>query len=171
MSEALNKLNRISKIVAIVAMIGMVAMVIVAVCAAVALIVSALYPDAVLDAIAFDGETTLGYFQVICAGLIAASIIIFAVLFYVRHLFVGITKNNTPFTDECVKDLRMVAGLILVYAIALPVIGSVASYLLDTANDLFIFSGSAFFLALMVYFIYLIFSYGTELQKESDATL
>jgi len=99
-----------------------------------------------------------------CFGLI--------VLYYANRFFTNVYKNNTPFLEENVLCLNRIAILMVIGAIALPIISGAAVYVLDVGYDMVVnFDLFVLFAALFVYFLALIFKHGVELQKESDSTL
>jgi len=170
MDGPLEKLNKISWWVELIVKIAMVllALAIFAVCVMMA--VAAFDPDLLLNNI--PELNTVGEVMVFGAMLIMMIILALVILYYIHHLFMSIRRNNTPFTDESVKDLKTIAILMLVCAIVTPIVSGAVVYALDIGTAARIdFNPFTLFVAFMVYVLSLVFSYGTALQKESDELL
>jgi hypothetical protein len=170
MSAALTRLNKISEIVGLIVKIIMILIVVAMVGVCLAAIAIAVFPDIQLD---IAPELTVAVNAAVFATMvIVLLVIIFAILYYIDRLFTGITKNNTPFTDDSVENLRMIAILMVVTAVAAPIMGGILVYFFDFSGaTVFGFDPLILFVAFLIYIISLVFSHGTALQKESDVTL
>ncbi|MDR2698269.1 MAG: DUF2975 domain-containing protein [Candidatus Methanoplasma sp.] len=170
MGSDLDKLNTISWWVGVIAKIAMVLFVCAIAAICVLMVVAAFNPDLLLDNI--PELNTKGEIVLLGAMIITVVAFVIVILYYVNHLFMGIRKNNTPFTDESVKDLKTIAILVLVCAIVAPILSGVAEYVFDVgAEGAISFSPLTLFVAFVFYVLSLVFSYGAALQKESDETL
>ena len=87
-----------------------------------------------------------------CMVAAAACVIVAIGIHFIRTTFVVIENSETPFTKECLKNLRVSAILITI---------------LFAMNSL----GEAAIVALTFWCLYCIFDYGIELQKSADETL
>lgn len=97
-----------------------------------------------------------------------------AVLFIASTVFREIMKSGTPFTETIVKKFYIMAGLLVTGAGISPVLGMGLTYLVDgkmcgrydcaTVYPIVVLGAALIALAK-------IFSYGTDLQQESDETL
>ncbi|MDR1954900.1 MAG: DUF2975 domain-containing protein [Candidatus Methanoplasma sp.] len=171
MSDALNRLNRISGYIELTAKV-LIALTIIGMIFAFALmVVVILNPDILPEVSGITAATTE---EAITLGVTIISGCVFGsiTLYYLHRLFASIHKNNTPFVDENVKCLEMIAILVIAGSIAIPAISWATAYILDAGYELIMaFSPPLLFVAFLIYFVSLIFKYGTVLQKESDATL
>lgn len=171
MSETLNKLNKISWFVSILAKVCMVLLAIgIVALTAMAVVVS--LSDALLAEISdFVGRTIVSgqVLGVFIAAILAAALGI-VTLYYIDRFFSNIHKSNTPFSDESVRYMEIIAVLLLISTIAIPAISALLAYAFD--SEVFMqFNLIPLFAAFIVYFMSLVFRYGASLQKESDETL
>ncbi|MDR0198245.1 MAG: DUF2975 domain-containing protein [Methanomassiliicoccaceae archaeon] len=177
MSDALNKLNRISRYGGLIAKVIMAILVIAIVALVILLAVTVADPELSFNPADWNNmiiaaPVTIGQIQAAALAAIATIAAILAIMYYIDRLFTSLHKNNTPFTDENVRNLRIIAILILAATIVLAIIGAALSYVFDTdAMTVIGFNPFTLLVALMVYILSLIFSYGVTLQRESDQTL
>jgi len=174
MSETLNRLMRISELAELLARIFMYLLVAVIILAVILTVLVALNPD-LIPYIAENIEGTdvaTNDFLAMSVACITGGVIGVVTLYYVRSLFSNIHKSGTPFTDESVETLVLIAILVVVGTIALPVITAVSSYAFGVwPNHAMDFNPFMLFVAFLLYFLSLIFKYGTALQRESDEML
>ncbi|AIZ56689.1 hypothetical protein Mpt1_c08100 [Candidatus Methanoplasma termitum] len=172
MSDTLDKLNKISWFVGIVVKILM-ALIVCAIVVVIALaIVAAVNIDFVLDNV--SGLTSGSQVAILAVCVIVILILMFVILYYIDHFFMNIRKNNTPFNEASVKDLKILAILTLKLTIAQAVIGAVLAGTIFASQDLpsvIGFNPLSLFIAGVIYVLYLVFKYGVDLQKEADETL
>ncbi|MCL1810870.1 MAG: DUF2975 domain-containing protein [Methanomassiliicoccaceae archaeon] len=169
MSETLNRLNKISKYIGLGSKVLFVLLAIAIVFAFAVIVAVTLDPDLVglFEPTVKNGQVLATCVTTICAGALGL-----IVLYYISRLFMNIYKNNTPFTDENVKTLEIIAIMAIVCAIAMPAASALSAYAFDAGYDQVIgFNAFTLFVAFLVYFLSLIFKYGAVLQKESDETL
>jgi hypothetical protein len=177
LSDALKKLNRISSFAGVIAKIIMAVLAIATVVAVIILIVTFTDPNLLTDPgrwgnITVTAPATID--QIRAAALAALVVIAFAeaIMYYVDRLFTNIRENNTPFTDENAKNLRIMAFLILAAVLVMAATGAILAYAFGTGSDIYIGANPfSLLVAFMVYVLSLIFSHGATLQKESDETL
>ena len=104
------------------------------------------------------------------AFLLIDTILISLAIFFVYAIFDKIRKGFTPFTHENTTRIKKVA---IITAI-LSIVGSYSDSLVDyyTIGELtWRVNIIGMIVAIIIYCISLIFSYGCDLQKESDETL
>ena len=97
-----------------------------------------------------------------------------AVLFAAVSLFAVIKKTGTPFTRRVIIRLYLISGLLLAGALMSPVLAIILCHLTEGvvyAKIVFSSMGFGVVLAVVVFALIRIFSYGTVLQQESDETL
>ena len=107
---------------------------------------------------------------VMFAFMLIDTILISLAIFFVYAIFDKIRKGFTPFTHENTTRIKKVA---IITAI-LSIVGSYSDSLVDyyTIGELtWRVNIIGMIVAIIVYCISLIFSYGCDLQKESDETL
>ncbi|MCL2318120.1 MAG: DUF2975 domain-containing protein [Methanomassiliicoccaceae archaeon] len=170
MSETLDKLTKISRIVAVVTKIFMIICVIALIAVIVMVIQVAINPDLFSNIADFPFTSN----QLIAMGITSISGFVLGVivLFHAHRFFTNVYKNNTPFLEDNVLCLNWIAKLMVIGAIALPIISAVVSYALDVGYETVVnFDLFVVFAALFVYFLALIFKHGVELQRASDETL
>jgi len=173
LSESLNRLHRISGYASVAAKVIMVFLLIVIIGAVVMLaMVSAGSFDFIVEELA-EEAVTKGQIQAAALNAIAAAAAGSVILYFIDRLFTNIHKRNALFTDENVRDLRMIAFLLAAAAIVITTVSVLTIYfLLDTTDIVVGFNPLIMLMtAFIVYIVSLIFSYGTELQKQSDETL
>jgi hypothetical protein len=170
MHETLNKLNKLSLWGGLLTKIAMILLILGAVFLLILMVVTALNPDVLIDIL--DNEMAKDDILVVCAAGLAVLAIGLLILYCLDRILDNIREAGTPFTDENVKGLRRIAVLVLIAAIAVPVIGFILVKITDAGSNVMIeFNPFLLFVAVLVYFVSLIFKYGVALQKESDETL
>ncbi|MCL2032872.1 MAG: DUF2975 domain-containing protein [Methanomassiliicoccaceae archaeon] len=170
MNDTLNRLNKISRYAGLAVKALMVFLIAVIALVLILMIVTALDPEMVLDNV--DEFTKSGQVLSMCAIIIVAVAFGLIALYYADRLFTNVYKNGTPFMDDNVKCLERLAILLLVGTVILPIISAAGIYFLEAQSDLlFQFNPAMLFMALLFYFLSLIFKYGVALQKDSDETL
>jgi len=151
MNDALEKLNKVSRWMGYGAIVIMAIAVIIMVTFVGLAIAVAVNPD--LFTPYFNDETvTTGMMLAACGAGIIGGALIFIAFYYVHRFSANACKNNTPFTNDNVRYLRIIAILTVVCAVI-------------TLNPFMLL------VSFLIYFVSLVFKYGTELQKESDETL
>jgi len=172
LSETLNRLNRLSGYAGVASKIIMAILIIVIIGAVVAIAAVALDNSMIIEEMAKEAVTK-GDVQAAALNAIAAACAGLAIMYYVNRLFTNIHKNNALFTDDNVRDLRTIALLLVAAAIVITTVGVLTIvFLLDTTDIVVGFNPLSMLLtAFIVYIVSLIFSHGTELQKQSDETL
>lgn len=114
------------------------------------------------------------------AGFCLDSSRLFAGFFYAAALFIassvfkGIMTSGTPFTEKIVKKFYVIAGLLITGAGISPVLGMGLTYLVDGKVNGRYDSASVYpivVLGVAMAALGKIFSYGADLQQESDETL
>ena len=179
MSEALNKLTKVSRFVGSVTTVLMVALTVAMIVAVVAIIAVALNPDIVNSVIEYAGNTiniddidTTAAAAILLATVLVLMPLMIAIMYFVRRMFNNIHENNTPFTDDNAKCLVNIALLTVACTIAAPILDYALQTVIDTASyQAYSFSAFPLLVALLLYFLSLVFKYGAELQKESNETL
>jgi magnesium-transporting ATPase (P-type) len=166
----MNKLNRLSGYAAVAAKIMMVILIIAIIATAILLIVSVAYQD-LLNENLFTVDLTLTEVRAVSLNAITVCIVALILLYYVARLFTNIHRDSKIFTESNVKDLRMIALLMVIAAVVIVIVTGIIylwnpSPILDGASPLFLLM-----MAFFVYILSLIFSHGAELQKQSDETL
>ena len=108
--------------------------------------------------------------MIMFAFMLIDTILISLVIFFVYAIFDEIRKGFTPFTHENTKRIKKVAIITAV----LSIVGSYSDALVDyyTIGELtWRVNIIGMIVAIIIYCISLIFSYGCDLQRESDETL
>ena len=104
------------------------------------------------------------------AFMLIDTILISFAIFFVYAIFNEIRKGVTPFSHENTTRIKKIALL----AAILSIVGSYSDALVDyyTIGELtWRINIIGIIVAIIIYCISLIFSYGCDLQKESDETL
>ena len=150
------------------------ALLIIAVIAAVAILVVVTADiGSIVERMAAETAITKEEVQAATLNAVAVGLGALAILYFVNRLFTNVHKNNALFTDDNVRDLRLIALMLVIAAAVFTAVTALTMvFLLDTTDVVVGFSPLSMLLtAFIVYIISLIFSYGTELQKQSDETL
>jgi len=172
MSETLNKLNRISRLVEKGANIIMFLLIIVMILMLIAVTILMILSPDVLPSPPGAEEFTKDQILVVCANAVLSGVFLVIALYYVRSFFGSIHKNNTPFTDEGVRSLEILAIILVACAFIVPLGSALLSFATGFwPAQIAVFNPFLLFMALVMYFLSLIFKYGAALQKESDETL
>lgn len=114
-----------------------------------------------------NGEIISGMFTIIVSAIFIIYILIIA-----YRIFKSIGQFIIPFSQDNAKSLKKIAVILLIYSIIEPIAkagfyGTFASevQIQTSVNSLSVI------LALIFFFISVLFSYGAELQRQSDETL
>ena len=175
MSETLNKLNRIFEFAGMIAKILMVLIVVVAAIVVVFMAVLAFFPDILTKAVEAVPGTVLptsDQLYTLSAAAVLNMVFLFVLLYYLYRLSKNISESRTPFTDASVRYLELMAVILFISTFALPAISALVSFAYGIwPYGVISFSPYLLLTSIIVYFLSLIFKYGTSLQKESDETL
>ena len=104
---------------------------------------------------------------IVVAGLLITSMFIRAL-----SMFRAISKEIAPFDKSNAKKLKSIATILLIYAIVVPI--ARAGFYRSFAPDFGVHTSMDapfIVLALIFFFIAILFDYGAELQRESDELL
>lgn len=114
-----------------------------------------------------NGEIIAGMFTIIVSAIFILYILVIA-----YYIFKAISQYIMPFSQDNAKKLKKIAVILLIYSIVEPVAkagfyGTFASevQIQTSVNSLSVI------LALIFFFISVLFSYGAELQRQFDETL
>jgi len=102
--------------------------------------------------------------------MLADTVLISLAIFFVHAIFKDIRTNCTPFTRRNTVRIKIIA----IIAAVLSMVGSCSDALVDyytIGEPAWKINIAGLVMALIVYCISLIFSYGCDLQQESDETL
>ncbi|WP_417331584.1 hypothetical protein [Gordonibacter urolithinfaciens] len=112
---------------------------------------------------------------------LAHGVVIALLLAALVGVFSGVAKGESPFVMAQVKKLRIIAGLLLLYAIIDNVIaqnnsliifsGLNSGYVSPNSNQIIQINFAPFIVAGVVYAFSFVFKYGVLLQEFSDETL
>jgi magnesium-transporting ATPase (P-type) len=105
---------------------------------------------------------------------IATSLLIFILAYLVHRISSDMKTSHTPFRSEYARDIKRMAIILAIYAVFTIAVDTVFSFLwLDSGMATTAFGSNLPMLAsaVIVYFLSLVFAYGTELQKTSDELL
>jgi hypothetical protein len=135
-------------------------------------IIGLVAPDIIdnFEGVEVVGDVTSSEIRILATVLIV-NIIISGIMFILLYKMFQNMRGATPFTDENVRTMKLLAIILFIFAILAPVMNAVANSMMDNVSipewiGLEMIIGAAIF-----YCLSLIFQYGTELQKESDQTL
>lgn len=104
--------------------------------------------------------------------IMVSGVFLLYILFLAYRIFESITKEMMPFAEQNVKRFKKIALVLLVYAIIQPISRAVFYRLFAPELALHISLNTvSIILALMFFFLSVVFAYGAELQKLSDETL
>lgn len=119
-----------------------------------------------------------------CIAMTVLCILYAAGLYICSNMFAGITENGTPFRPATASALKKIALILAMSGVLPSFIGTVVSMIINPtpytgSQGLRVFLSSSnlsvgivpLFLALFVYIMAIVFSYGCLLQQESDETL
>ena len=168
----LEKLQRISGHVSVLILIIMVLMALAIVISLILLVLCYIDGSWFSEVMSLLEEEALAGFEASMVVGVIDSLFVLAMLWLMYKMFSDIKSSYTPFKNENVTRLKHVAYILLVYSIALPIIGAIAEEL--SGDPLLVVIEFNFVLvavAVLFYCMSLVFAYGTNLQKESDETL
>ncbi|MCL2149180.1 MAG: DUF2975 domain-containing protein, partial [Methanomassiliicoccaceae archaeon] len=170
MADTLGRLGTISRYAGLATKVFM-ALLAVAVALTLALMAAtALDPEMVLGNV--EDLDTADQVMALCILIIMTAAFGLVALYYAGRLFTNVHRDGTPFKDDNVKCLERLAVLLLVGTVALPAVGAAAVHFMGLQSDMmFQFNPIMLFMAVLFYFLSLIFKHGAALQKESDETL
>ena len=110
------------------------------------------------------------YAEIIMICLIISIMIISFAMLYLAKLFDSISKGDTPFTLENLKNIKRVAILFIAYLIFPDVSGTLFQWI--TKIDMNIdFEITKIFYVLIIICIYYIFDYGHQIQLDSNGKI
>jgi len=180
LGEALNKLIKLSryggfcaKALMILVAVGMIIMA--------ALLVAVLIDPGLLDWVVTTGMTydvpiddidVPAVATVIIVAVLIIGGLVIAMLYYIGRMLTNIHENNTPFTDDSARCLVAIAVLTVISTLVIPALDFALQTAIGTAYyQSYTISVFPLFVALLLYFLSLVFKHGAELQRESDETL
>lgn len=114
-----------------------------------------------------NGEIIAGMFTIIVSAIFIIYILIIA-----YRIFKAISRYMMPFSHDNAKKLKKIAVILLIYSIAVPI--AKAGFYGTFAPEIQIqtsVNSLSVILAMIFFFISVLFSYGAELQQQSDETL
>lgn len=106
------------------------------------------------------------YAEIIIASLIITVMIISVALFYLSKLFKNINKEDTPFTLENLKIIKLIAILFISYLL-FPDIAGTLFQLITKINMNIDYEFTKLIYVLIIVCIYYIFDYGHQIQLDS----
>ena len=115
---------------------------------------------------------TTGAVNAEMCSLIVSGIFIFGMLLNAYNMFKSINADIKPFSQPNAKRLKKIGVILIVYSFVVPIARdgfyrTLARYMNIRSS----FEISFVALALLFFFIAMIFDYGSELQRQSDETL
>jgi len=169
----LSKLNKISYFVSLLSKIFLtilILMIIIVVAVGIGVTLNADFFSQVIEDT--GSSYTVSHIQEMSVTAVVGFALGAIVVYYVGRLFSNIHRTNTPFTDDSVKFLEMIAILMVVGAFVIPIVSYATSFALEAEyNQSVGVNLFAVFAAFLIYFMSLVFKYGAMLQKESDEML
>ncbi len=105
-------------------------------------------------------------------AILVSGVFVFYILLIAYRMFKSISINIMPFSQENAKRLKKIGGLLMIYSLVEPI--SRKGFYSSFAPEITIrssFNIVSVILALIFFFIAIIFDYGAELQRLSDETL
>lgn len=113
------------------------------------------------------GELVAEMFTIIVSGVFVLCILLIA-----NRIFHSIGKNFMPFSQENAKGLKKIAILLLIYSIVEPISkAGFYSYFSPQIQMQLSLNIVSIILALIFFFVSVVFAYGAELQRQFDETL
>lgn len=174
------KIQKESKVMAVILMILSISLILGILIPIAILIWIAIKPNA--DILLFNGWgiysstgkalESIGEVKAEMCTIITAGILIASMLLKAYTMFRSISKDVAPFNKSNAQKLKSIAIVLIVYAIVVPIAraGFYQSFApeirMNTSVD-----APYVVLALIFFFIALLFNYGAELQRESDELL
>jgi len=120
--------------------------------------------------VSWSTETDV-YLNLFAAGMILITMIF--IFLYAYKLFSNISTSHTPFDMENAKILKKISYVMLILAIPVSIINAILMAVFASGSSGMTEMNNLIFVlvAILFYFLALIFEYGASLQKESDETL
>lgn len=180
MNDIKEKICRVSKIMAIVAKVLYISLVVGMCVPVITLIWHYISPNTnivAVNALGFYSSTgqrlgTTGEVIAEMWTIIIAGIFVFNILLIAYRMFKSISIDIMPFSQENAKRLKKIGALLMIYSLVEPIAreGFYSSFAPEITMQSSFNIGSVI-LALLFFFIAVIFDYGAELQRFSDETL
>ena len=169
MEETKKKLRTICTVGSVISALFIVAL---AIALIACVIIAIIAPDIIdnLTGVEVIGDVTSGEIRILAVVLIVNLIITLIMFILLYGMFQNI-REATPFTDENVRTMKLLALILFVFGILAPIMNTVANSLMDNVSIPEWVGMEVIVGAVIFYCLSLIFQYGTELQKESDQTL
>ena len=169
MEETKKKLRTICTVGTVISALFIVALAIALIACAIIAIIA---PDIIdnFTGVEVIGDVTSGEIRVLAIVLIVNLIATLTMFVLLYRLFQNI-RASSPFTDENVKTMKLLALILFVFGIIAPIMNVIANGLMDNVSIPEWIGMEVIIGAVIFYCLSLIFQYGTELQKESDQTL
>lgn len=104
--------------------------------------------------------------------ILVSGIFVLPILLLARGIFYSTSKDIMPFSRENAERLHKIAAILLVYSIVQPI--AKAGFYKSFSPEITIQSSlniNSVILALIFLFISIVFTYGADLQRQSDETL
>lgn len=116
-----------------------------------------------------DGSTD-GILNLLCDTLTVSAVL--AIIFYYLYgLASNLSRSETPFETANVVLMKRVALVCALGFVAIMIVRVALFLVLDVPDVQFNIDLTPLFMAIVVYFLALVFQYGVELQEESDSFL
>ena len=112
----------------------------------------------------------LSLITVFTLSLFASCFCLFKMLSYMEKLFINIHDNDTPFSNDNVNNVKMIAITLGLYILIPDVIGSLASFIygIDFAPEVDMMN---YLIVVIIFAIAYIFKYGYEIQLDSKGKM
>ena len=169
MEETKKKLRTICTVGSVISALFIVALVIALITC---VIIAILAPD-IMDnftGVEVVGDVTSGEIRIL-AIVLSVNVIITGIMFILLYRMFQNMRETSPFTEENVKTMKLLALLLFIFGILAPMMNMIANSLMDNVSIPEWVGMEVIIGAVIFYCLSLIFQYGTELQKESDQTL
>jgi len=169
MEETKKKLRTICTVGSVISALFIVALVI----ALIACVIIAILAPDIMDnftGVEVVGDVTSGEIRIL-AIVLSVNVIITGIMFILLYRMFQNMRETSPFTEENVKTMKLLALLLFIFGILAPMMNMIANSLMDNVSIPEWVGMEVIIGAVIFYCLSLIFQYGTELQKESDQTL
>ena len=169
MEETKRKLRTICTVGSVISALFIVAL---AIALVACVIIAILAPDIIdnFTGIEVVGDVTAGEIRTLAVVLIV-NLIVTGFMFILLYRMFQNMRAYSPFTDENVKTMKLLAIVLLIFGVLAPVMNMVANSIMTNISIPEWVGMEVIVGAVIFYCLSLIFQYGTELQKESDQTL
>lgn len=179
MSQIQNKICKSSKIIATIFKIMLIALSIAIIIPIITLIWISINPnvEVVSSSLKFYSGmgislTTRGEVIAEMSAVIVSSVLMLRLFFIAYRVFSKISKDSTPFSQFSVFSLKKIGKLMILYSFLVPLLRFIFYSAFSPATDNMSFLNVEYaMLALIFFFLTIIFQYGAELQRQSDETL